>query len=183
MVIKKIQVSIDKIMPYWRNARDNNDKAIETVARSIKEFGYQSPILVDKEMTIIAGHTRYKALKKLGVKVVDVLVSDMDGKKAKEYRIIDNRTTEYSNWIIDNVIAEYEELPNKSLVEELFPQIKVETEPNPEEPAESDLGGNESEKTAKSNELEDGDYVDIICPNCFNGFQPTWKEIKELLGE
>lgn len=181
-MVEKIQVSIDKIMPYWRNARDNNDKAIETVARSIKEFGYQSPILVDKEMTIIAGHTRYKALKKLGVKVVDVLVSDMDGKKAKEYRIIDNRTTEYSNWIIDNVIAEYEELPNKGLVEELFPQIKVETEPNPLEPAESQIEPSES-KTAQATGLQDGDYVDIICPNCFNGFQPTWKEIKQLLGE
>ena len=169
-MVEKIQVSIDKIMPYWRNARDNNDKAIETVARSIKEFGYQSPILVDKEMTIIAGHTRYKALKKLGVKVVDVLVSDMDGKKAKEYRII------------DNVIAEYEELPNKGLVEELFPQIKVETEPNPLEPAESQIEPSES-KTAQATGLQDGDYVDIICPNCFNGFQPTWKEIKQLLGE
>lgn len=55
--------SIDEIKPYENNPRDNDD-AVDSVANSIKEFGWQQPIVVDTEMVIIVGHTRYKAAKK-----------------------------------------------------------------------------------------------------------------------
>lgn len=58
-------MSIDDIKPYENNPRDNDD-AVDAVANSIKEFGWQQPIVVDKDMVIIAGHTRYKAAKRLG---------------------------------------------------------------------------------------------------------------------
>ena len=67
--------SIDEIKPYENNPRDNDD-AVDAVANSIKEFGWQQPIVVDNEGVIIAGHTRYKAAKKLGLKHVPVVVAE-----------------------------------------------------------------------------------------------------------
>lgn len=57
-------INIDDIKPYDNNPRDN-DNAVESTANSIKEFGWQQPIVVDKDMVIIVGHTRYKAAKKI----------------------------------------------------------------------------------------------------------------------
>lgn len=57
-------MNIDDIKPYDNNPRDN-DNAVESTANSIKEFGWQQPIVVDKDMVIIVGHTRYKAAKKI----------------------------------------------------------------------------------------------------------------------
>ncbi|ABD78806.1 putative transcriptional regulator [Lactobacillus phage KC5a] len=68
-------VSINKIKPYENNPR-NNDDAVDAAANSIKEFGWQQPIVVDNGGVIIAGHTRYKAAKKLGYKEVPIVVAD-----------------------------------------------------------------------------------------------------------
>lgn len=181
-MIELKRVAIDEIVPYWRNPKDNNEQAIAKVASSIQTFGYQSPILVDRQMVIIAGHTRYKALRKLGVQEVDVIISDIGGKLAKEYRVVDNKTTEYSNWIIENVMAEYAELPTALSKDEFFPMLGVdgatgrdEASSTPTEPQPSQAG------SGGRVELEDDDYVELICPNCMNGFEPTWSQAKELL--
>lgn len=68
-------VSINQIKPYENNPR-NNDDAVDAVANSIKEFGWQQPIVVDNGGVIIAGHTQYKAAKKLGYKEVPIVVAD-----------------------------------------------------------------------------------------------------------
>ena len=62
-----IEKNIDEVKPYKNNPRVN-DEAVDTVAESIKEFGFQQPIVVDKKMVIIVGHTRLKAAQKLGLK-------------------------------------------------------------------------------------------------------------------
>ena len=62
-----IQVSLDKIIPYARNPRVNTQSAIDKVKSSIHEFGWQQPIVVDKEYIIIAGHTRYLAAKAVAI--------------------------------------------------------------------------------------------------------------------
>ena len=118
-------VPIEKLIPFWRNPR-NNDKAIEKVIASIKEYGYQAPILVDKKMTIIAGHTRYQALKQLGVENVPVIISDMTAKQAREYRIVDNRTSEYATWSND-LTLELKDFAKPEMLELFFPDIKLET--------------------------------------------------------
>lgn len=177
-MISKKTVHIDEIVPYWRNPRDNNENAIIAVVKSIEKFGYQAPILVDSKMTIIAGHTRYKALRRLRTEYVEVVVSDMSQKQAKEYRIVDNRTNEYSNWIIDNVLAEYEEIKAPDLLDDLFPTIRGKEEI--EEQEEKYISPREQAKTLT---IEDNDYIEIICPNCFNGFEMTYKEFKKLCKE
>ena len=101
--------SIKDIQPYEHNPR-NNDGAVDAVAASIKEFGWQQPIVVDKDGVIIAGHTRYKAAKKLKLKEVPVVVADnLTDEKVKAYRLADNKTSELAEWdssALDKELAE-----------------------------------------------------------------------------
>lgn len=73
--MKVINIAIDNIKPYSKNPR-NNDKAVDYVARSIKEFGFKVPIVIDKNNVIVAGHTRYKASKQLGLKDIPCIIAD-----------------------------------------------------------------------------------------------------------
>ena len=95
----KVQnVSIQNVKPYPKNPRDN-DAGVDAVANSIKEFGWQQPIVVDNDNVIIVGHTRYKAAKKLGMKQVPVVVADkLTDEQAKAYRLADNKTGELTGW-------------------------------------------------------------------------------------
>jgi DNA modification methylase len=92
------QMNIGSIKPYENNPR-KNDKAVDTVIRSIEEYGFQQPIVVDKNNIIIVGHTRYRAAKKLGLSSVPVLISDtLTEKQVIGYRIMDNRSNENAHW-------------------------------------------------------------------------------------
>ena len=129
-------IKLSKIQPYWRNPRDNNEEAVQKVMESIKAYGYQVPIIVDKDNVIIAGHTRFKALQRLNsedggelfgkLTEVAVIVSDMPKKKAKEFRVVDNKTSEYSNWNIEALTLELKEFVDPELVESFFPEINLE---------------------------------------------------------
>jgi ParB-like chromosome segregation protein Spo0J len=92
------QWAVDKVFPYRRNPRDNED-AVEKVAASIKEFGFRQPIVVDKDSVIIVGHTRLLAPLRLGMKEVPVLVAaDLSPAQVKTYRLADNRVHEEAEW-------------------------------------------------------------------------------------
>lgn len=102
------EVPIGDVKPYENNPR-NNDGAVEATANSIKEFGWQQPIVVDKDMVIIAGHTRLKAAKQLGLKHVPIVVADLSEEQAKAYRLADNKTGELADWdmgLLDDELAE-----------------------------------------------------------------------------
>lgn len=106
----KVQnVSIDSINPYENNPRDN-DGGVDAVANSIKEFGWQQPIVVDNDNVIIVGHTRYKAAKKLGMDKVPVVVANnLSPEQVKAYRLADNKTGELTNWdmgLLDDELAD-----------------------------------------------------------------------------
>lgn len=89
---------IDEIHPYENNPRFNKD-AVSKVAASIKKFGFKNPILVDKNMVIIAGHTRLEAAKKLKLEEVPCIVAaDLNEKQAKALRLADNKVAEFSTW-------------------------------------------------------------------------------------
>jgi DNA modification methylase len=99
-------LNIKDINPYEKNPR-NNKNAIDKVAASIKEFGFKQPIVVDKDMTIIVGHTRYKAAEKLGLAEVPVLIAnDLSDEQVKAYRLADNKTGEFAEWDIDLLAGE-----------------------------------------------------------------------------
>ncbi len=93
-----LQKSIEDITPYEKNPR-KNDSAVDAVAASIREFGWQQPIVVDVDGVIIAGHTRYKAAKKLHLKEVPVVVADnLTDEQVRAYRLADNKSGELAEW-------------------------------------------------------------------------------------
>ena len=116
MTIKN--VDINKIKPYENNPRIN-ENAVDKVVNSIKEFGFQNPIIVDKDGVIIAGHTRYKASQKLGLKEVPVIVAEnLTEEQAKAYRLVDNKTSEFAEWDENKLNAELYELLNNFKMED-----------------------------------------------------------------
>ena len=108
--MKVINVPINSIKPYENNPR-NNDQGVDAVAKSIKEFNWQQPIVVDKDNVIIVGHTRYKAAKKLGMKEVPVVVADkLSPEQVKAYRLADNKTGELTDWDDDLLDSELDDI-------------------------------------------------------------------------
>lgn len=90
--------AVSSIVPYKNNPRIN-DTAVETIAKSIEEFGFRQPIVVDSEGVIVVGHTRWKAAQKLGLSEVPVHVAtDLTPEQARAYRIADNKTNELADW-------------------------------------------------------------------------------------
>lgn len=89
--------AIDTVRPYEGNPRVN-DQAVDAVARSIEEFGFRQPVVVDSEGVVICGHTRLKAAQKLGLKSVPVHVADLPPEKVKALRLADNQTGAISDW-------------------------------------------------------------------------------------
>ena len=89
---------ITELKPYENNPRIN-DHAVEAVANSIKEFGFKVPCVIDKNGVIVAGHTRVKAAKKLGIKTVPcVIADDLTEEQVKAFRLADNKTAEIAEW-------------------------------------------------------------------------------------
>lgn len=112
----KLQIEykpIDKVIPYDKNPRQNDD-AVQYVAESIKAFGFINPILLDASGTIMAGHTRLKAAKQLGMKEVPVVyVDDLSEEQARAFRLADNKTAEFAEWdegLLEQELAEILEL-------------------------------------------------------------------------
>ena len=106
-----------QITPYPKNAKKHPKKQVEQIAASIKEFGMNQPIVVDKQGVIIVGHGRYEALKSLGMEIKDeyIKVVDLTEEQAKAYRLADNKLNE-SEWDMNLVLDELKELP-QSLIE------------------------------------------------------------------
>jgi hypothetical protein len=93
--------TLNSIQPYPGNPRLNDD-AVEAVARSLREFGFRQPIVVDADGVIVVGHTRYYAAQKLGMEKVPVHVArDLTPEQIRAYRIADNKTAELSEWNYD----------------------------------------------------------------------------------
>ena len=106
MEVKK--VNIDKVIPYINNPRKNTN--VDKVMSSIKEFGFQQPIVVDKENVIVVGHTRYEAAKKLDLKEVPVVVADLTELQAKAYRIADNKVAQDNYWDFEKLQIELDNI-------------------------------------------------------------------------
>lgn len=99
-------MKVTDLVPYENNPR-KNDQAVNAVAESIKQCTYITPIIVDENRVIIAGHTRHKALMALGIKEVQVLIADgLTEEQKKKYRYLDNKTGEKATWDLMKLEAE-----------------------------------------------------------------------------
>ena len=126
-----INKKIEELKPYENNPR-RNDEAVKYVAESIKEFGFKVPIVVDKNNVIVAGHTRYKASKKLGLKEVPCIVADdLTDEQIKAFRLADNKVSEYAEWDIDILNKELMSFDTIDMTEFGF-DLDDETEPETE---------------------------------------------------
>ena len=157
------EIEIDKLIPYHNNPRKN--QAVDKVASSLAEFGFQQPIVVDKNMVVIVGHTRLLGAKKLGLKKVPVAIADLSETKAKAYRIADNRLNEDSEWDYDFLNLEIGMLQEDDFD---LTQLGFEKEElnnllaNPQEFDEGTLD--------EQGQLDELDPKMITCPHCKNQF-------------
>lgn len=108
--MKIIEMNIEDLIPYKDNPRINY-MAVDAVANSIREFGFKVPIIVDKNNVIIAGHTRLEASKRLGLEKVPVIIADdLTPEQVKAFRIMDNKSAQYSEWDYEKLLKEIDEL-------------------------------------------------------------------------
>lgn len=99
MTVQDINISL--IKPYKNNAKRHTDTQIANVAESIRQFGWAQPIVVDRDYTIIIGHCRYSAAKRLGLTTVPVVVAaDLTDEQVRKLRNLDNKLNE-SEWDLD----------------------------------------------------------------------------------
>lgn len=152
-----VKMKLADLIPYENNPR-KNDQAVDAVVESIKQCGYVAPIIVDEENVILAGHTRYKALVKLGRKDVEVVVrAGLSDEQKRKYRILDNKTNELAEWDFEKLEKEMADLD--------FPDFSF------------DFNIDETETIAgKEQSIRDGEEIDIDdysdeqfeceCPKC-----------------
>ena len=104
------EVKIETLQEYENNPRFNK-AAVDPVAESIRQFGFKVPIIIDRNNVIVAGHTRLKAAKKLGLETVPCIIADdLTEEQVKAFRIADNKTSEISEWNFEKLETELEEL-------------------------------------------------------------------------
>ena len=105
-----INSALKDLKPYENNPRKNDD-AVKYVAESIKEFGFKVPIVIDKNNVIVAGHTRYKAAKKLKMSEVPCIIADdLTDEQIKAFRLADNKVAEKAEWDFDLLNAELDDI-------------------------------------------------------------------------
>ena len=104
-------VPIDQLKPYKNNARTHSDKQVEKIARSIEEFGFINPVLIDSEYGIIAGHGRVLGAERLGMEEVPCLfIEDLTEEQKRAYILADNKLALDAGWDYDLLKIELEEL-------------------------------------------------------------------------
>lgn len=168
-----VQIPINDIKPYWRNPRDNTN-AIEAVKQSIQTYGFNTPLIIDKENVIIAGHTRYKALMELGYKEIACVVLDVDPNKAKEYRIADNKTSELATWDLDKLIPELREIHAIEEFKIYFPELDLSDLLQDSAGAINFQDHTQEQIDKVQNELDNKfedrgnktDYIEVLCSHC-----------------
>ena len=149
-------LELSELKPYENNPRINDD-AVDYVAKSIQEFGFKVPVVVDKNNVIVSGHTRLKASEQLGLEKIPVIrADDLTDDQIKAFRIADNKTAEFSRWDFGKLEIELENI-DLDMGEFGF-DLHV-------DPIEFDDGGyygDERERTYKSYNLEDFDSARAV---------------------
>ena len=173
---------IGEVIPYEKNPR-NNKAAVDLVANSIKEFGFKNPIIIDADGIVVAGHTRLKAAKKLGLKEVPtIMADDLTPEQIKAFRLADNKTAEAAEWDFDLLTEELDSIfdinmedfgfdisledDDEEIVEDEF-EVDLPEEPNAKLGDIYQLGKHrlmcgDSTSVSDVNKLMDGKLADMV---------------------
>lgn len=150
-------MALADITPYENNPR-NNEEAVEKVANSIKEFGFNQPIVVDKDNVIIVGHTRYLAAHELGLTEAPVIVAgNLSDEQARAYRLADNKTGELAGWDFEKLALELEQIEDINMSDFGFVEG-------------SDLDIN-NDDFLSDNQIKEKEPKKVTCPHCGQEFE------------
>lgn len=173
--------NIGEISPYEKNPRRNLN-AIAPLVKSIKEFGFRQPIVVDPEGIIIAGHTRYLAALEIGLMEVPVHVADLTPEQAKAYRIADNQIASISEWDYDLLASELQMLTDLGIDMDLLGFLDDDmtgildefvgiSEPSTiKESHFTDEDIEEAGSHLNENLKASGEFITYTCPHCLKEF-------------
>lgn len=154
---KVVLMALAEITPYENNPR-NNEEAVEKVANSIKKFGFNQPIVVDKDNVIIVGHTRYLAAQELGLTEVPVIVAgNLSDEQARAYRLADNKTSEFAGWNFEKLALELEQIEDIDMGD--FGFIEG-----------SDLDITDDDFLSE-NQIKEKEPKKVTCPHCGQEFE------------
>lgn len=128
--MKIVEKKLEDLKPYDNNPR-LNDAAVPAVAESLKEFGWQQPIVIDKNNVIVAGHTRYKAALELGYETAPCKYADeLTDEEITAYRLADNKTAEQATWDDEKVKEELAKCGQFDMSAFGFDKLEEEEDPN-----------------------------------------------------
>ena len=158
-------IATTDVIPYANNPRTHSDQQVAQVAASIKEFGFNNPILLDEHNGIIAGHGRLAAAQKLGMELVPTItLAGLTEAQRKAYVIADNKLTENGGWDYDLLAVEIDRLKELEIDIDLTgfdaEELQVITQDVAFEPASEDEQG----------KLDELDPKWIDCPHCGKEF-------------
>lgn len=178
-------VKIAELKPYPKNARTHSPKQIRQIAKSIQQFGFVNPVLIDKENTILAGHGRVEAAKLAGLtEVPAVCISHLTPAQKKAYILADNRLAELSGWDKDILKVELEELQRIDCGFDLTltgfdtPEIDILLAPETSAAEESgDFLGKQIPSRVKTGDLWQLGNHKLLCADC-----TQTSSFKRLLG-
>lgn len=152
-----IYKTVEEIRPYENNPRNNNE-AVAKVAASITDYGFRVPIIIDSNNIIVAGHTRYKAALKIGCESVPcIVIDDLTPEQIRAYRLIDNKTAEYSSWDFEMLEKELKSL-DIDISEFEFPDLGETLDIS-----DDDFYTDETVKNVKAKSIK--------CPHCGETFE------------
>jgi ParB-like chromosome segregation protein Spo0J len=147
-------IPISDIVPYEGNPR-KNDKAVDVVMKSIKNYGFLVPVILDDKNCIIAGHTRVKAAIKLGMSEVPCVYAEgLTEAQIKAFRIMDNKSSEYADWNFELLLNELDELKKMNFDQDLTGFM------------DTDIENIKKYLDGQIKEIDENIQTDNKCPKC-----------------
>lgn len=145
--------NVEELIPYENNPR-NNENAVEYVAESIYQFGFKVPIIIDSNNIVVAGHTRLKAAKKLGIDEVPCIVADdLTEDQVRAFRLADNKVAEKATWNMELLELEIGEIEGFNMEDFGFIEL-------------SDIDVDNFFEDAEPKEEKEEEKKEVQCPHC-----------------
>lgn len=182
--MKVEDMKLSELKPYEKNPR-KNDRAVEPVANSIKEFGFRVPLVIDKDNVIVTGHTRYKAAKKLGMETVPCIkADDLSDEQIKAFRLADNKVGEISEWDTELLDLECADLFADSNIDlELFGFLNDENSDEPDDDEYAPINDEGYSGTQQmENKLHCGKITTLLTADEYNDFLDRYNKYVDEAG-